>query len=43
MVAGASYSDVGDAIHIHTTLAEGMNSAAGGVHRPSVQHGAADL
>jgi pyruvate/2-oxoglutarate dehydrogenase complex dihydrolipoamide dehydrogenase (E3) component len=35
MVAGASYSTVGSAIHIHPTLAEGMNSAAGGVHRPS--------
>ncbi len=35
MVAGASYSDIGRAIHIHPTLAEGVNSAAGGVHRPS--------
>jgi dihydrolipoamide dehydrogenase len=35
MVADASYSTIGDAIHIHPTLAEGMNSAAGGVHRPS--------
>lgn len=35
MVAGASYSTIGDAIHVHPTLAEGMNSAAGGVHRPS--------
>ena len=35
MVAGASYSTIGEAIHIHPTLAEGMNAAAGGVHRPS--------
>ena len=35
MAAGAGYSTIGDAIHIHPTLAEGMNSAAGGVHRPS--------
>lgn len=35
MVAGASYSDIGRAIHIHPTLAEGVNAAAGGVHRPS--------
>lgn len=35
MAAGATYSDVGRAIHVHPTLAEGVNSAAGGVHRPS--------
>ncbi|MBW3620919.1 MAG: mercuric reductase [Actinobacteria bacterium] len=35
MVAGVTYSAIGNAIHIHPTLAEGMNSAAGGVHRPS--------
>jgi dihydrolipoamide dehydrogenase len=35
MVADAPYSDIGRAIHIHPTLAEGINSAAGGVHRPS--------
>ncbi len=35
MVADAPYSDIGRAIHIHPTLAEGVNSAAGGVHRPS--------
>lgn len=35
MVAGASYTDLRNAIHIHPTLAEGVNSAAGGVHRPS--------
>ena len=35
MVAGASYTDIGRAIHIHPTLAEGVNSAAGGVHRPA--------
>jgi dihydrolipoamide dehydrogenase len=35
MVADAPYSDIGRAIHVHPTLAEGVNSAAGGVHRPS--------
>jgi pyruvate/2-oxoglutarate dehydrogenase complex dihydrolipoamide dehydrogenase (E3) component len=35
MVAGATHSDLRDAIHIHPTLAEGVNAAAGGVHRPS--------
>jgi dihydrolipoamide dehydrogenase len=35
MVAGATYSDLGRAIHVHPTLAEGVNRAAGGVHRPS--------
>lgn len=35
MVTDASYSDIGRAIHIHPTLAEGVNAAAGGVHRPS--------
>ena len=35
MVTDASYTDLRDAIHIHPTLAEGVNSAAGGVHRPS--------
>jgi pyruvate/2-oxoglutarate dehydrogenase complex dihydrolipoamide dehydrogenase (E3) component len=35
MVADAPYSDIGRAIHIHPTLAEGVNAAAGGVHRPS--------
>lgn len=33
MVAGASYTDVRGAIHIHPTLSEGINAAAGGVHR----------
>jgi pyruvate/2-oxoglutarate dehydrogenase complex dihydrolipoamide dehydrogenase (E3) component len=33
MVAGASYADIRRAIHIHPTLSEGMNAAAGGVHR----------
>ena len=33
MVAGATYTDLRTAIHIHPTLAEGVNSAAGGVHR----------
>lgn len=33
MIAGASCSDLRRAIHIHPTLAEGINSAAGGVHR----------
>jgi pyruvate/2-oxoglutarate dehydrogenase complex dihydrolipoamide dehydrogenase (E3) component len=35
MVADAPYRDIGRAIHIHPTLAEGVNAAAGGVHRPS--------
>jgi len=35
MVTGATYSDIGAMIHIHPTLSEGINSAAGGVHRPS--------
>ena len=33
MTCGASYSDLANAIHIHPTLAEGVNTAAGGVHR----------
>ncbi len=33
MVAGASYTDIRRAIHIHPTLSEGINAAAGGVHR----------
>lgn len=37
MVAGAGYTDVGRAMHIHPTLAEGVNAAAGGVHRPPPQ------
>jgi pyruvate/2-oxoglutarate dehydrogenase complex dihydrolipoamide dehydrogenase (E3) component len=37
MVAGASYGDVARAIHIHPTLAEGVNAAAGGVHRPAAE------
>lgn len=36
MKAGAPAQTIADAIHIHPTLAEGVNSAAGGVHRPSV-------
>lgn len=35
MVTGATYSEIGAMIHVHPTLSEGMNSAAGGVHRPS--------
>lgn len=35
MVADVPYRDIGRAIHIHPTLAEGVNAAAGGVHRPS--------
>jgi pyruvate/2-oxoglutarate dehydrogenase complex dihydrolipoamide dehydrogenase (E3) component len=34
MNTGASYSDIAQAIHIHPTMAEGVNAAAGGVHRP---------
>ena len=33
MQAGATFQDVARAIHIHPTLAEGVNVAAGGVHR----------
>ena len=33
MVARASYNDIRRAIHIHPTLSEGINAAAGGVHR----------
>ena len=35
MVAGASYGDIRSAIHVHPTLSEAVNSAAGGVHRPT--------
>ncbi|MPY80788.1 MAG: dihydrolipoamide dehydrogenase [Actinophytocola sp.] len=35
MTAGVSYTDLARAIHIHPTLAEGVNAAAGGVHRPA--------
>ena len=32
---GATYDRIGRTLHIHPTLAEGVNSAAGGVHRPA--------
>lgn len=35
MELGGTAEDVADAIHIHPTLPEVVNSAAGGVHRPS--------
>jgi pyruvate/2-oxoglutarate dehydrogenase complex dihydrolipoamide dehydrogenase (E3) component len=35
MTAGAPASVLRDAIHIHPTLAEAVNSAAGGIHRPA--------
>jgi len=35
MVAEVPYGDIGLAIHVHPTLAEGVIAAAGGVHRPS--------
>jgi len=35
MTADVPYSAIGRAIHVHPTLAEGVNAAAGGVHRPS--------
>jgi len=35
MVSGATYGDIGRMIHVHPTLAEGVNGAAGGIHRPS--------
>lgn len=37
MVTGARYSDIRDMLHVHPSLAEGMNAAAGGVHRPSAE------
>ena len=33
MVANATYSDIARAIHVHPTIAEGINTAAGGIHR----------
>jgi pyruvate/2-oxoglutarate dehydrogenase complex dihydrolipoamide dehydrogenase (E3) component len=33
MTCGANYRDIAAAIHLHPTLAEGINAAAGGVHR----------
>lgn len=33
--AGITIDQVSSAIHIHPTLAEGVNAAAGGVHRPT--------
>jgi pyruvate/2-oxoglutarate dehydrogenase complex dihydrolipoamide dehydrogenase (E3) component len=35
MVTGATYGDIARTIHVHPTLAEGVNAAAGGVHRPA--------
>ncbi|HEC10244.1 MAG TPA: mercuric reductase [Acidimicrobiales bacterium] len=35
MYTGAGYGDVGAMIHVHPTLSEAVNSAAGGVHRPA--------
>lgn len=32
---GATYDRIGRSLHVHPTLAEGVNSAAGGVHRPA--------
>ena len=32
---GATYDRVGRILHVHPTLSEGVNSAAGGVHRPA--------
>ncbi len=32
---GATYERIGRSLHVHPTLAEGVNSAAGGVHRPA--------
>jgi dihydrolipoamide dehydrogenase len=37
MVAGATYGDIRSAMHIHPTLSEAVNAAAGGVHRPSAE------
>jgi pyruvate/2-oxoglutarate dehydrogenase complex dihydrolipoamide dehydrogenase (E3) component len=30
-----SVDDVARTLHVHPTLAEGVNAAAGGVHRPA--------
>jgi dihydrolipoamide dehydrogenase len=35
MAANVPYGEIGRAIHVHPTLAEGVNAAAGGVHRPA--------
>lgn len=32
---GATADDIGNAMHIHPTLSESINSAAGGIHEPS--------
>ncbi len=37
--AGATHQDLRDAIHIHPTLAEGISSALGGVHRAASDAG----
>lgn len=35
MVGAVPYQQIAGAIHIHPTLAEGVNAAAGGVHGPA--------
>lgn len=35
LVLGATYDQIGRVLHVHPTLSEGINSAAGGVHRPA--------
>lgn len=35
MATGTTYTDIGDMIDVHPTLAEGVSGTAGGVHRPS--------
>ncbi|MBC7301036.1 MAG: mercuric reductase [Nocardia sp.] len=35
MTTAATYTQLAQAIHIHPTLAEAVNAAAGGVHRPA--------
>ena len=37
MTAGIPYTAIGRTIHVHPTLAEGVNAAAGGIHRPSTK------
>lgn len=37
ITAGIPYAAIGQTIHIHPTLAEGVNAAAGGIHRPSAE------
>ncbi|MGH9167708.1 MAG: dihydrolipoyl dehydrogenase family protein [Acidimicrobiia bacterium] len=37
VTAGLTVDQVADALHVHPTLAEAVNAAAGGVHRPTTE------